>query len=218
MKTTDDKRKRYEFLKTIYDITHGSTSQTVQEASIVKKLGWDPKTTTPICDFLIDEKMIEIIGYGGIISISHKGVKEIKRALSIPKQATQYFPSIESMGEKPVAAPEALSEPIISIKATLDKVHKKIKNSKVIDRSEKENLTNLIKQLSDALLAAEPGNQEAAEAVALSAADLVKSAINERPNKVRIEITKEGLHSAAQNLSNVIPLVGIITKEIIAST
>lgn len=218
MSIAENKEKRFQFLKKLYDITRGDTSQTVQESIIGKELGWDPKTTTPLCDFLIDEKMIEVIGYGGIISISHKGVREIKRALSSPKQETQYFPAIGSIGDDQVAVQaDVISKSISSIKSTLDRLNQDIRNSRNIEKSEKENLASLIKQLNDALQTAEVENQEAAEAMALSAEDLVKSALKERPNNIRIEITKEGLLKAAQNLANVMPIVMIIAKEIVAS-
>lgn len=101
----------------------------------------------------------------------------------------------------------------VNVKAKLENVTQRIEQIPSADQSAKDELKALIVQLNEALQQTPEGQEEEAEAVADYAKELVDQAAAEKPNKIKIRITGEGLKMAAQNLAAVAPtVIGIATQ------
>jgi hypothetical protein len=105
---------------------------------------------------------------------------------------------------------------IINIKSTLTNVQQSVGAFRAGDEGTRQELAKLVGQLSEALQKAQVDNQEQAQAVAETTAALVETAQAEKPNKVMLQITGEGLKQAAQNLAGVLPVVVPLAGQIIA--
>src|SRR5215475_2501750 len=103
---------------------------------------------------------------------------------------------------------------IINIKSTLTNVQQSVGDIRTNDENTRKDLEKLIGQLSEALQKIPADKQEQAQAVAETAKALVDTAKAEKPNKTMIQITGEGLKQAAQNLSEVMPIVVTIAGQI----
>lgn len=86
-------QQRFQFLKTVYELTEGCPYSYVDMWKIGENQGLSPADTQNIVTWLFDEGLLGDGSLGGGIRISHKGVQEIEAALSHPEQGTQYFPS-----------------------------------------------------------------------------------------------------------------------------
>ena len=104
---------------------------------------------------------------------------------------------------------------IINIKSTLTNVQQSVGEIRTDDQSARKELEKLIGELSEALQKVPEKNQEQAEAVAETAKALVDTAKAEKPNKVMLQISGEGLKQAAKNLADVMPLVVVIASQIV---
>jgi len=104
---------------------------------------------------------------------------------------------------------------IINIKSTLTNVQQSVGEIRTDDQSARKELEKLIGELSEALQKVPEKNQEQAEAVAETAKALVDTAKAEKPNKVMLQISGEGLKQAAKNLADVMPLVVAIASQIV---
>jgi hypothetical protein len=104
---------------------------------------------------------------------------------------------------------------IINIKSTLTNVQQSVGEIRTDDQVARKELEKLIGQLSEALQKVPEKSQEHAEAVAETAKSLVDTAKAEKPNKVMVQITGEGLKQAAKNLADVMPLVVTIASQIV---
>jgi hypothetical protein len=104
---------------------------------------------------------------------------------------------------------------ILNIKSTLTDVQQSIGDIQTGDEVSRQELQDLIGQLSEALQQAPPEKVEEAEAVAQSAEVLVQQAIAEKPNKTMIKITGDSLRQAAENIASVLPTVLGIASQIL---
>jgi hypothetical protein len=104
---------------------------------------------------------------------------------------------------------------ILNIKSTLINVSQTVGALPHADESLKEELQRLIDQLNDQLQQVPPAQVEEAQAVAESAKELVETATQDKPNKVRVQITADGLKKAAQSLASVMPTVLVIADQIV---
>jgi methyl-accepting chemotaxis protein len=103
----------------------------------------------------------------------------------------------------------------INIKSTLTNVQQSIGEISAGDEDTRKQLEELIAQLSDALQQVPAGEQEGAEAVAETAKSLVEAAKAEKPNKVLLQITGEGLKKAAHDLVRAAPVVVHVASQIV---
>jgi biotin synthase-related radical SAM superfamily protein len=103
---------------------------------------------------------------------------------------------------------------IINIKSTLTNVQQSVGDIQTDDLDARKELEKLIGELSDALQQVPEKRQEHAEAIAETAKVLVDAAKAEKPNKVMVKISGEGLKQAAQNLADVMPVVVTIAGHI----
>lgn len=104
---------------------------------------------------------------------------------------------------------------ILNIKSKLQDVNQTIGSMPHADQSLKDELQSLIDQLNEALQQVPATQIEEAEAVAETAKELVETATAEKPNRVRIKITSDGLKAAAETLVSVMPQVLVIATQIV---
>jgi hypothetical protein len=105
----------------------------------------------------------------------------------------------------------------VNIKSRLENVQQTIGALPHADETAKAELQQLISQLNDALQAAPADKTEEAEAVAQMAETLVETAASEKPNKLMVQITGEGLKKAAENMAAVMPTVLGIAMQIVTA-
>ena len=90
----ETKKKRFQFLRRLYELTKGDTSKRFNCFQFGKELGFDEDLTRNISQYLMDEGLIGCPVIGGFISITHSGVCEVEEALSNPYAPTSHFPPI----------------------------------------------------------------------------------------------------------------------------
>lgn len=108
---------------------------------------------------------------------------------------------------------------ILNIQSRLTNLSQSIGELVGVKSTEKAELKQLIEQLKGALETAPEDKVEEAEAVAWAAEsliDLVDAGVGEKPNRLKIQITKEGLKKAAENIADVLPKVLSIALKIAA--
>lgn len=104
---------------------------------------------------------------------------------------------------------------IVNIKSELQNVQQTVGQIQTDDSDAKQDLQQLIQQLSDELEKTPPEKKEEAEAVSATAKALVEQAKAEKPNHTMLQITGEGLKQAAKNLVDVAPTVINIATQIV---
>ena len=99
MKTLEEKKRmRFLFLEKIYALKNGGHFQHFKTETISRDIEISPEDGFMIAEYLEGEGLIEILdGEGLIISITHKGIVEVERALSKPEEATEYFPPVNNI-------------------------------------------------------------------------------------------------------------------------
>ena len=105
----------------------------------------------------------------------------------------------------------------VNVKSKLEKVQQTIGALPHADEAAKAELQQLISQLNDALQEAPEDKAEEVEAVAQMAETLVDAASSEKPNKMMVQITGEGLKKAAENVAAVMPTVLVIATQIVTA-
>jgi hypothetical protein len=85
---------RFAFLRAVYDETEGTTERMVQMNDIGAKVGFDDDRTERIVSYLIGEGLLEWAAMGGLIELTHWGLKEVEEVLSAPDQPTEHFPPL----------------------------------------------------------------------------------------------------------------------------
>lgn len=105
----------------------------------------------------------------------------------------------------------------VNVKSRLEKVQQTIGALPHADEAAKAELQQLISQLNDALQEAPEDKAEEVEAVAQMAETLVDAASGEKPNKMMVQITGEGLKKAAENVAAVMPTVLVIATQIVTA-
>lgn len=98
----EKKTKRLQFLHRLYELTEGSEFKYFNMLDIGSELDLDRKLTSDIAYYLRQEGLIEFRAIGGMIGITHRGIREVEKALSNPNKPTHYFPpavNIISIGQ-----------------------------------------------------------------------------------------------------------------------
>ncbi len=102
---------------------------------------------------------------------------------------------------------------IVNIKSTLTQSAQTVREIPRADIETKQELEALISKLQTALEQVPPEHVNDAEAVALQAKQLTDAANQEKPNQRSLQITADGLKSAAKALAVVVPsALDIATK------
>ena len=104
----------------------------------------------------------------------------------------------------------------VNIKSTLTNVQQSIGEIQTNNTDARDELAQLVAQLTDLLTRVDDERQEQAEAVAQTAKALVDHAKSEKPNKAMVKITGDGLKQAAQNLADVFPTIVTIAAQIVS--
>ncbi len=105
----------------------------------------------------------------------------------------------------------------LNIKSTLTNVQQSISALHGGDAADRNQLQTLIGQLQSALEAIPAEHKDQAEAVAASAQAMVENAKAEKPNKVLLQISGEGLKKAAESLAGTAPAVVSIAGQIVTA-
>lgn len=99
-------RKRFEFLRHLYDVSEGNTTRAFGEVDLGADLGLTWQEARGIAGYLGDEgltrAMYKAVATKGdkigipqsMIAITHQGIKEVEVALGSPEKPTQYFPPV----------------------------------------------------------------------------------------------------------------------------
>jgi hypothetical protein len=174
------------------------------------ELGWDKETTDLTVEYLVGEGLVKYFTMGGGIVITHPGVVEIEHALTAPDQPTHYFPPAVNILSGDFRGA------IVNVDSILTNLRQSIGADSTMDVAIRGELSELIDQLNQALEKLPSDSAQEAEAVAWAAESLVEAAIEDSPNRFKIEITREGLMKAAQNIATVMPIVLSIAEKIVS--
>jgi hypothetical protein len=91
--SVEEKRaQRLAFMRRLYERTNGEQLEEIPQETLANDLGWDLKTANRVFNYLINEGLAACASYGGEVSITHKGVLEVERALTEPNLPTEHFP------------------------------------------------------------------------------------------------------------------------------
>lgn len=211
MSTIDEKRKlRFQFLNLVYEKTEGSKYQTVNIFEIGKELGWDENATDLIVQYLEGESLVKH-EMGGYIIITHKGVKEIEEALTNPKTSTTYFPPIINIMSGDFRGA------ILNVDTELNNSSQNIGDTFNTNENISNELHQLLEEFKQALLKVPTEKANESEAATWAAETLIKERTSGNKNPAKIEITKEGLRKAANNIASVTPTVLLIAEKIISA-
>jgi len=90
-KINDIKKKRFQYLKKVWDKTDGDKYVSVDMFETGKELGFDIELTQKIYQYLNGEGLLEATAIGSSIGITHCGVKEVEQALEHPDEPTEHF-------------------------------------------------------------------------------------------------------------------------------
>ena len=85
---------RLKFLNALYELSGADEHKYFSMWEIGKSLKLDRDQTSRITQYLYGEGMMEYRALGGIIGITHYGIREVEEAKSIPDQPTYHFPAV----------------------------------------------------------------------------------------------------------------------------
>jgi hypothetical protein len=208
MTTVAERQKqRFQFLNRIFEETGGNEHAIVNMWDIGNELGWDRESTQLAVQYLVGEGLIKTWALGGGIGITHSGVTEIERAVASPDEPTTYFPALINMTGDFRGA-------IFNIGSTLTDVSQTIGALSNVDDAVQVELQQLIEQLKEAL---QETPSEESEAVAWAAEALVDAAAEGKPNRFKVEISKDGLIKAAKNIAATMPAVLEIARQVVSA-
>jgi len=211
MSTIEEKQKqRFQFLNLLYKKTQGHKRQGENMLELGTELGWDRETTDLTVEYLKDEGLVKGYAMGEIV-ITHLGVVEIEGALAAPDQPTDYFPPAVTILSGDFRGA------IVNVDSVLTNLRQSVGAASTMDAAIREELSGLIDQLNQALEEIPSDNAQEAEAVAWAAEQLVEAAVEDNPNRVKIEITRESLMKAANNIAAVMPTVLLIAEGIVSA-
>ncbi|PZX62973.1 hypothetical protein [Hydrotalea sandarakina] len=85
------KKNRFLFLNCLYESSNGDTGAMFDMWEVGKELKLNSDETSQIVDYLIGEHLIESRALGGIIGLTHWGIKEVEQAIENPSKPTEHF-------------------------------------------------------------------------------------------------------------------------------
>jgi hypothetical protein len=92
-RSLDEKKlMRLQFMQELYAATDGSPSSSANAYDIGDKLGWTRLEADNIAEYLEGERLLKPEAFGGQISITHAGVREVEQSSENPSRPTQHFP------------------------------------------------------------------------------------------------------------------------------
>ena len=87
------KAARYKMLEEIYKATGGSENSFFDIYEIGEAINFPPELTETTSRYLAEESLIEFKAIGGVIGITHFGIKQYEQAAGKPEQESEYFPA-----------------------------------------------------------------------------------------------------------------------------
>ena len=87
-------RKRFQFLKKLYEVTGGSELDSMNLWEVGAELGFSRSETDRIDEYLTGEGLTTHVALGGLLGITHQGILEVEAALAKPDEPTSYFPPV----------------------------------------------------------------------------------------------------------------------------
>ncbi len=103
----------------------------------------------------------------------------------------------------------------VNVRSTLQDVNQTINSLPRANEADKAELQRQIAQLNRVLQEAPDDKKETADAIAQYAEALVETANSDKPNKIKMEISADGLKQAAENLAGIVPDVVKIAGAIV---
>lgn len=85
---------RYTFLKKVYKLSNADVYEILDMWDVGSNCGLSRNQTSNVFNYLAGEGLVKSMAIGGGFSITHKGIKQIEKAVSNPNVKTQYFPPI----------------------------------------------------------------------------------------------------------------------------
>ncbi len=96
------RKKRYQFLNALYEVTKGDEQSRVNMFEIGKELGFDRDLTSRIAKYLDGENLMKFRTIGGGIGITHFGIKEVEKSQTEPTSSSRFFPPVADI-QQPVS-------------------------------------------------------------------------------------------------------------------
>lgn len=84
-------RKRFQFLRRLYELSEGNIHNWENMFLIDQELGLDKQSTINVTDYLWGEGLLKPTASGGLVGITHPGIKEVEEALTYPDRETEHF-------------------------------------------------------------------------------------------------------------------------------
>lgn len=85
------KEDRFKFLHKVYEAVQGRIGYTLDGWEVGRVLGFEKDYSTSIYYYLKDEGLVEPMGAGIRLGITHWGIKEVEAALEMPDKPTEHF-------------------------------------------------------------------------------------------------------------------------------
>jgi len=100
MSIEETKKKRLEYLKRVYEKVDGDENRGISMWEVGDELNLGKEENRKIFNYLKGEYFLRAWAIGGLIAITHGGIKEIEFLLENPKKETRHFPSINVINIK----------------------------------------------------------------------------------------------------------------------
>jgi hypothetical protein len=157
---------RYRILKLFYDTVGDARDSMLDREDIlehfVEQEGMSRPEAKSAFDYLLDERLLEMMTLGGSTRITHSGVKEIEDSIKYPKKATSHF-SVQAF------------QVFLQNNIVMGDKFENINDSTVVNRSEVDNsfnkntdngktLAEVIAEIEELLAQLEKTNSTATEA------------------------------------------------------
>jgi len=91
MDINQKKKNRFLFLQLLYNASNGDSGSMFDMWEVGGELRFDEEEIRKIVDYLIDEGLLEARALGGVIGLTHWGIKEVEQALENPDKPTEHF-------------------------------------------------------------------------------------------------------------------------------
>jgi DNA-binding MarR family transcriptional regulator len=198
MTISETNRQLIQVLEAVHASQDGDKEQFVAPSDLLTRLPFDQSTIEDLFDILEEKNWVKSAGYLGsenLVKLTPAG----RQILRDPQYGSA------SMGTQVfnINAPQS----IMNIQSTMSNVTQMINAAPAIEQFTKDQLLQLVQELTTELEKAPADAAEDAEALADEAQTVITAATKDKPNKKTIQIRLEGLRTAATNLATVVPSV-----------
>ncbi|UQU65961.1 hypothetical protein COUCH_06560 [Couchioplanes caeruleus] len=91
MSIEEKRERRLLFMDHLYRITDGDRTVSVDTAEVTAEAGIPVAEAPAIVDYLVEEGLVARSAFGGLISITHRGVVEVEESARKPDEPTEHF-------------------------------------------------------------------------------------------------------------------------------